>query len=231
MEFETDPTLTFAEVAEPLSVTEREPFTNPSTFSGFSLLTFRLYFDVTTTQFTKRLFAAATPTTDEFFTLLHAPDLYGAIWVPSTVAFLEFVLGHLTDRYHSYPPLAYNFKALVSGFFWLMVFVFGAPFLIQNRVRETGVLNLMSLFGYSTVYIIPPSLVCLLIGTTFGFIVVFAGAIIGAYSISIKTGASALPRPAVGRDELPFFLNATGLLYLAVHFIVHFACFGLGRRQ
>jgi hypothetical protein len=177
---------------------------------------------------TKRLLTAATPAAEDFFGLLHAPDLYGAIWVPSTVAFIEFVLGYLTDRCRSFHRPSYSFRALVAAFFWLIGFVFAAPFLLQSGGRQNRVLNLMSLFGYSTVYIVPPSFICLIIGKTFGFVVVFVGAIVGAYSVSKKTGGGALPGAAIRRDERPIFLNATGLLYFIVHFAVHLVCFGLG---
>jgi hypothetical protein len=220
----------------PLQAADGDPSTRlpltglppPASASWFSLQNARRFFDLSTREVIVHLTAAATPARRDFFDLLHKPDLYGALWVPASVAFLAFALGNLTSWLRATHDFQYNFRSLVSAFAWQIVFVLAGPFLFKYWGTEHGVVNLMTLFGYSTVYIVPPAVCCVFLGKTFGFVGVFAGAVVGAYSVSRKTGGrepQALPW-ALGRgDSRAMPVNRMGLLYFALHIIVHIVCF------
>jgi hypothetical protein len=185
----------------------------------------RPYFEVSTQDVIAHLKAASTPSKRDFGNNL---DLYGALWVPASVAFLAFAFGSLTTWLRTNRDFEYNFGSLVSAFFWLMGFVFGAPFLFKYWGEDQEVVNLMSLFGYSTIYIVPPALLCVFLGKKFGFVIVLIGAIVGAYSLSQKTSGKnilALPgNSARGGNKIALF-NRFGLLYLILHLILHLICF------
>jgi hypothetical protein len=169
-----------------------------------------------------------TPARRDFFDLLQKPDLYGPLWVPSSVAFLAFALGNLTTWLHTSHDFAYNFGSLVSAFFWLMAFVFGSPFLFKYWGTDHTVVNLMTLSGYSTVYVIPPALGCVVLGKAFGFMAVLTCAAIGAFSVSQKTDGTdirALPgAPGRGQGRVHIF-NRMGFVHMSRHLVLYFVCF------
>jgi hypothetical protein len=203
--------------------------TIPSAVSSrFSVMHAQRHFDVSTRDVLHHLKEAAMPSNRDFFGLLQKPDLYGALWVPASVSFATFALGNLTTWLRTNHDFEYNFASLVAAFVWLNLFVFGAPFMFHYLGCEHMVVNLMTLFGYSTFYIVPPALASVVLGKKFGFLTVLIGAAVGAYSVSRKTGGkgiSALPG-APGRDEeKPSSFNRFGIAYFALHLIVHCVCF------
>jgi hypothetical protein len=196
--------------------------------SRFSVSNARRFFDLTTKEVINHLKAAATPSNHDFLSLLQKPDLYGALWVPASVAFATFALGNLTTWLRTNHDFEYNFGSLVAAFFWLNLFVFLSPFLFKNWGADHSVVNLMALFGYSTVYIVAPGLLCVILGKHLGFLGVLAGAATGAYSVSRKTGGKeilALPGTPARGEEKPPFVNRLGLAYFVLHLIVHCVCF------
>jgi hypothetical protein len=232
---ETDPIdgqfLPATPLLEETGTVEIQPMTGllpPGAASRFSMSNGRRFFDLSTKEVITHLKAAANPSNPEFFGLLQKPDLYGALWVPASVSFVAFAFSNLTNWFRVQHGFEYNFGCLVSAFFWLIAFVFGTPFLFKYLGTDHSAVNLMTLFGYSTVYIVPSSMACVLVGKKLGFVLVLAGALTGAYSIARKTGEGpiqALPGTP-GRGELkPPIINRMGLAYLALHIVVHLVCF------
>jgi hypothetical protein len=201
----------------------------PPVFSSrFSLGNVRGLFDLSTKDVVSHLRAAATPSNADFLSLLQKPDLYGALWVPASVSFATFALGNLTTWLRTSHDFEYNFGSLVAAFFWLNLFVFVSPFLFQYAGHHHVVVHLMALFGYSTVYIVPPGLFSVLVGKKLGVLPVLAGAGIGAYSVSRKTGSKEiqafLGAPTRGQGKSPL-VNSLGVTYFVFHLIVHHVCF------
>jgi hypothetical protein len=205
------------------------PLSSFSSSSHLSIRHYRGYFDLTTQDVIAHLINAATPSKRDFFDLLERPDLYGPIWVPSSVAFFCFALGNLTNWIRVRDSFEYNFASLVSAFTFLNLFVFGVPFVLSycNASTSNSILNVITLFGYSVVYMVPPAIVCVAVGRKFGFGVVLCGAVAGGYSIANKLRAreiQALPGATRPGQERRCVSHAS-VAYFVVHLIVYLVCF------
>jgi hypothetical protein len=213
---------------------ETAPFANPiaSPNAGdrpslTSLRYYRRYFNVTTQEVRRHLAAAVTPSMRNFFDLPAIPDLYGAIWAPASVAFLTFALGNLTNWLRARAAFHYSFRPLAWAFFLLNAFVFGGPPLFHWLGVEHAIVDLMTLFGYSTVYIVPPAVLAVVLGRKVGIACAVGGALAGAYSITNKTGGpeiQALPGEARRGDAAAAVVNRLGVAYFVVHVLVSLIC-------
>jgi hypothetical protein len=189
---------------------------------------YRRYFNLTSQDVWKHLVSAATPSTHNFFDLLESPDLYGPLWVTSSVVFLTFALGNLTNWIRTRSAFHYNFSSLTSAFFVLNLFVFGAPPVFSYLGDPHSIVNLMTLFGYSTVYIVPPALLSVVAGRTIGIVLAIGGALGGAISIANKTGLPEINAlPDVNGHGAPSraFGSRLATTYFVVHLIVFWICF------
>jgi hypothetical protein len=197
---------------------------DPALASRFSLGSYKSYFDLTTQDVITRLKSSANPKDRLFFNHIEKADLYGPIWVPSTVTFLSFAFGNLTNWIRRGENFQYNFSSLVYTFCILNIFVFGAPFLLWY-LDQTGlpsVLNMITLFGYSVIYILPSSFVCVFFGKVLGFVFVLLFAAAGAYSIMVKMGSH------VSLDTLRYtgrnMFQWAAIAYFVAHVLVHLIC-------
>ena len=185
-----DSELTFETIPQEAVPIDNTPFASPvaSTSSGsiFSFQYYRKYFDVTTSDVVARLSSALTPTNDRFLHDIDTPDLYGAVWVPATVSFLSFAFGVIASWANN--GLAYNFVSLVLTSLVLFGFTFGFPFVVKyiDAARSPPLVNMMTLFGYSTVYVAISSFLFVIVRATLGTLCVLACAGAGAASVLFK---------------------------------------------
>lgn len=220
--------LTFSEIpttAVPLETyqgnIENHPEENSPKVSRFSIKYYKSYFDVTTEEVINRLKAAANPTNGSFLIDMNKIDLYGPIWMTATVSFISFALGTIDLWLSSKGNFYYKFTSLVWSGFLLSLFVFGCPFLIWYLEKENSpvLMKMMTLFGYSTVYLIPSGLVTIIIRIRIvRLIVIVAFGICGGFSIFNKL-------KQVENIRTKSCLIAAAM-YLFVHVFVHVLCFG-----
>lgn len=143
-----------------------QPLPTPTPSSIFSITYYRKYFDVDTLDVGKRLLMAMNPLNNTFLHEITSPDLYGPIWLSITGAFLMGVFGNLSGWLRGGGSWTYNFYAFAVGLFVTFVFVFGVPFAFRWATRNLQcppTTSLICLFGYTTGFMPPTGLICLLV--------------------------------------------------------------------
>jgi hypothetical protein len=229
-EFEKE--LSFRVVSSPQeSIDSPIGFVNPNMTTqqepSFSLHLFQKFFDVSTADVITRIQSAANPLDTKFLQLLSKPDLYGAVWIPATISFIAFACGNLSlwFRSSSSSRFTYNFSSLVAAFFLLNILVFGGPWVLWYCEKRLfpPVVNLIALYGYSLVYIIPSSLATVIVGKFLGFLIGLTFAVTGAVSIArkIQDYQNASDKGVKGRGVMII----AGCLYGLFHLVVHLLCF------
>ena len=220
--------LSFSQVPTTPIPTESTPFLgNPSenptkSNSKFSFDYYKQFFDVSTKGFVDRLLAAANPVETNFFGTLNKKDLYGPVWITATVSFLTFALGTVNLWIKNKSNFSYHFSYLVWTFIILCAFVFGSPFLIWyiDKVHSPQIINTITLFGYSVIYLVPSSFLVIIFRFRANIIFPIGFALLGGFSLVNKLK---------NREQLTRNGSKTGivaaLLYVIVHIIVHFICF------
>ena len=224
-----DPELTFETIPKEAVPIDDTPFSNPitngvtSSSSIFSFQYYTRYFDVTTMDVVARLTQAITPTNSRFLHDIDTPDLYGAVWVPATVSFLAFAFGVLSSWARA--GLRYNFVSLVITSFLLFAFTFGFPFALKyiDAARSPSLVNMMTLFGYSTVYVAISSVLSILIRGIIGMMIVIACAGAGAASVLFKM--QYYEQTNDGRSKGITISVWSAAAYFVVHMAVHLVSF------
>ncbi|KAL8832553.1 MAG: hypothetical protein Q9191_000177, partial [Dirinaria sp. TL-2023a] len=132
------------------------------------------FFDVDTSAVLSRCLAALYPRTPFLDTLEGNPDLYGPFWIATTVVFILFITGTISQYLastHTAEHFAYNFKllsgaaGLVYGYtlivpvvLWGLLRWYGAASSTSGGERITLV-ECWALYGYSNIIWIPVALI------------------------------------------------------------------------
>ncbi|KAK8882123.1 Yip1 member 1 [Tritrichomonas musculus] len=188
--------------------------------------TLKKYFNISTADAVSRIINGVMPENKSFLVQIdNNPDIYCPFWLTITVSILCFALGNISVWLHQSGKFVYNFQSFVSTLNLLSLYVFGYPFGIWFYKKSVAprVVIMISLFGYSTPYLVFGSLLIFLFGFKFGIICSSIIGFIGAYSIFTKF------IEYQNSGELSDAGKKLGALvagpYLFVHIVVSFICF------
>ena len=110
------------------------------------------------------------PLSDKFFDKLNRnPDLYGPVWISSTVIFMLTATANFADwlEYVSTmrPTWTYDFTKMTLGATIIYAYTFGVPLLVYLALRYAGTrvafTEVICLYGYSLFVYIPASILCI----------------------------------------------------------------------
>jgi len=128
------------------------------------------YFDVDTKTVLNRLYNTLWPTQDFIADVCDSqPDLYGPFWSLTTVIFFLFVTTSLASSVTSYlsdKPYDYDFTLLSVSVGLVYSYGLGVPIALWATLRymgvqDWGVIEWVSVWGYSMAIWIPVSLICI----------------------------------------------------------------------
>ncbi|KAK4050181.1 hypothetical protein OIO90_005163 [Microbotryomycetes sp. JL221] len=118
------------------------------------------YFDVDTSTVLTRCFKTMVPREDYVAEVLSdVPDLYGPFWVPTTLVFSLFLTTSLSTSVHAYldgESYRYDFTRLGAAFTLVYLYALGFPVVVWAALKywagatERSVVEVISLYGYST---------------------------------------------------------------------------------
>jgi len=123
------------------------------------------FFDVDTQQVLNRCWGSLFPRTNFLDMIDGNPDLYGPIWVCTTVIFVLFMSSTLAAwlAWHgSDTPFNYNFQTLLSAAALMYGYTFLIPILLWGVMKwygcEPGLLECLCLYGYGMLVWVPVSI-------------------------------------------------------------------------
>ncbi|KAK4049860.1 hypothetical protein OIV83_003916 [Microbotryomycetes sp. JL201] len=121
------------------------------------------YFDVDTVTVLTRCWKTMVPREDYVQQVLSdVPDLYGPFWVPTTLVFSLFLTTSLSSSIHAYldgESYKYDFTRLGAAFTLVYLYALGMPVIVWGALKywagatERAVVDVVSLYGYSTTWL------------------------------------------------------------------------------
>lgn len=137
--------------------------------SMFSREFYQRMFDVDTVQVLDRIFRSLVPFRKNFFeTVGGRPDLYGLVWVSSTLVFVIASAGNFTNfvRHFIYPqiPFVYDFNKLPYGALAVFLYVLLVPLILWGVLAwiddfQLTLIQAYCLYGYAMAIFIPAALI------------------------------------------------------------------------
>ncbi|KAH9316451.1 hypothetical protein KI387_025078, partial [Taxus chinensis] len=135
--------------------------------SFFSIAYYRPYFNVDTFHVGERVIGSLYPHRGDFVEkIVHNPDMYGPVWISTTLVFMANVLGNYA-AYLSFKPSTtdtewvydINYMSLAAAIFYSYIgFVpLGFYFLLQFMGIPSSLVQIWCLYGYSLFIFIPSS--------------------------------------------------------------------------
>ncbi|XP_057836078.1 uncharacterized protein LOC131046361 isoform X1 [Cryptomeria japonica] len=148
----------------------------------FSITSYRPYFNVDTYDVVERIIHSLYPHRGDFVEkIAHNPDMYGPIWISTTLVFLAAVLGNYAS-YLSFEPSTtdtewvydINYVTLAAAIFYAYICLVpvGFYFLHQFLGINSSLVQTWCLFGYSLFIFIPASFLMLIPLEVFKWIII-----------------------------------------------------------
>ncbi|KAF7816392.1 protein YIPF1-like protein isoform X1 [Senna tora] len=173
----------------PTETFEQQPTNN---WSGvFSISSYTQYFNVDTDLVLNRLISSMNPAAGDFFTKIDAnPDLYGLIWISTTLVFVLAALGNLatylmqkrTDKSTSWSfDVSYVNAAACSIYGYAIVVPLAYYFLLHYLGATSSLIRFWCMWGYSLAIFIPTSFLLLIPVEALRWIIIL---LVGAASAS-----------------------------------------------
>jgi hypothetical protein len=153
---------------------------HPEQVSSFSFWHVRYYatwFNVDTADVAARIAFSSVPLSDKFFDKLNRnPDLYGPLWISSTVVFMLAATGNFAEwlsfasqrgmqaavATHSF---TYDFTKVTFGATIVYGYASLIPLLVYFALRyagaRTSLVDILCLYGYSLFIYVPASILCI----------------------------------------------------------------------
>lgn len=157
--------------------------------SIFSINYYKHFFNVTTEDVVKRIIMAINPSNSTFISDANPPDLYGPIWISVTSPFMMLIFGNITAWSDKGSKWQFNFYNFFVSFILTISFVFGAPFAYAfstKLLNPPSSIQLICLFGYSTIFMIPTGFFCMVVGLKAAYIISITGSALMGSSIFYK---------------------------------------------
>lgn len=137
----------------------------------FQIGYYRPYFDVDTADVLKRIFYAFAPFRVKFLDSLNGkPELYGPLWIPTTLIFLIAVAGNLASYIQAVKTgteskWVYDFEQLVFAVSLVYSYAIALPLIIGMTIQwfdvQIPVLSVVCVYGYSISAFLPAALLCI----------------------------------------------------------------------
>ncbi|CAL1387416.1 unnamed protein product [Linum trigynum] len=193
----------------------------PNTWKGvFSVSSYVQYFNVDTDVVVNRLMSSFYPIGGNFFSMIDAnPDLYGLVWIATTLVFLLSAVGNCATYLmlkHADSSASWSFDvgyvnaAAVSIYGYAIIVPLGFYFLLRYLELSASLIRFWCMWGYS-LFIFVPCSVLLVIPVEFLRWLIILGA--GVDSACFVT---ANLKTFVGGGDLNIVLVASFLLQLAL---------------
>lgn len=160
--------------------------------SYFSLNYYKRYFNISTDDITSRIKHAINPVDKKFLTTNSAPELYGTLWSTITALFISMIFGNLSAWKTYGNAWRRNISSMVTASIFCFFYLVGSPIAYKFLAKASEIpsfVSLLSLLGYSNLYLIPIAILRFLVGKKIDFLISIAGGIAVAYSIFIKLTA------------------------------------------
>ncbi|KAG0585986.1 hypothetical protein M758_2G053700 [Ceratodon purpureus] len=163
--------------------------------SYFSVVSYRPYFNVDTSEVVERIRDSLFPFKGDFVEKTsHNPDMYGPFWICSTLVFVTAALGNFAaylstnaDSWH-YDVNKVSWAAFMF-YGYVGVIPLGLYFLLKYLGVVSGLVQLWCLYGYSLFVFIPASFLCVVPWDIMRWVVVGVAGVMSAgfLAINIRT--------------------------------------------
>ncbi|CAI8597276.1 unnamed protein product [Vicia faba] len=152
----------------------------------FSVSSYTQYFNVDTDVVVNRLISSLNPVADDFFGKIDAnPDLYGLIWISTTLVFVLALLGNLATylmQKHIDNNTSWSFDvnyvqtAAWSIYGYVIVIPLAYYFFLQYMGSNANLIQFWCMWGYSlTIFILSSFLLLIPIGILRWIIIILTG--------------------------------------------------------
>lgn len=183
----------------------------------FDVEEFKVYFEVDTDIVKDRIRKTLWPfNRQKFFD--EKPDLYGAMWVPTSLIFLMSVIGSISRKIASQDAYSYDPSAIIKVSFVIYIFEFAVPaflaFLILDK-NKVSFVGLVSLYGYSYFMFGPATIVSLIRISTLNWLSYLAASV-WASALITKNIYSDIPGNQNWKKYLTVCIASTGFLTLTL---------------
>lgn len=193
----------------------------------FSISSYTQYFNVDTDVVANRLISSLNPVHDDFFAKIDAnPDLYGLIWISTTLVFVLALLGNFatylmekhTDNRTSWSfDVSYVNTAAWSIYGYVIVVPLAYYFFLQYMGSNANLIRFWCLWGYSlTIFILSSFLLLIPVEILRWIIIILTGAASASF-VSLNL------RSFIGNDLsvaiiAAFFLQIALAVFIKVQF-------------
>ncbi|KAI4299515.1 hypothetical protein L6164_032968 [Bauhinia variegata] len=180
----------------------------------FSVSSYSVYFNVDTDIVLNRLISSMNPVGGDFFSKIDAnPDLYGHIWISTTLVFILASLGNLATylmRTSWSFDVSYVNMAACSIYGYAIVVPLAYYFLLQYLGSSASLVRLWCMWGYSLSIFIPASFLLLIpVGLLRWIIILLVGTASASFvSLNLKA--------YVDNNDLSMLVIAAFLLQMAL---------------
>lgn len=198
---------------------EQQP---PNNWSGvFSISSYTQYFNVDTDVVIYRLISSFYPVTGDFFSKIDAnPDLYGLIWITTTLVFMLASFGNWATylmQKHSDGTTSWSFDvgyinaAAVGIYGYAVVVPMAFNFLLQYLGSNASLVRFWCMWGYSFSIFIPTALLLLIPVEILRWIIILIAGSASSCFVALK-----LKSYIEGANDLKMMVVAAFLLQMAL---------------
>lgn len=183
----------------------------------FDLDEFRQYFEVDANTVKQRLQKTIWPfNRHKFFE--DKPDLYGAMWVPTTLIFIMSVAGSISHKLSPDSEYSYNPSSIIELSCVIYIFEFGIPALLAYLILDPSKVTfsgLVSIYGYSYFMFAPATIISIIHISSLSWLS-FIAASIWAGALIAKNIYSDIPGNSDMKKYLVIALSCIGYLFLTL---------------
>ncbi|XP_022746639.1 protein YIPF1 homolog [Durio zibethinus] len=202
----------------PTEVFEQQP---PNNWKGvFSISSYTQYFNVDTDVVINRLISSFYPIGGDFFSKIDAnPDLYGLIWITTTLVFVLASFGncatYLTQK-HSDSSTSWSFDvsyvnvAACGVYGYAVVVPMAFYFLLRYLGSNASLIRFWCMWGYSLSIFIPTALILLIPVEILRWIIILIAGTASACFVALNL------RSYIEGNDLPMMVVASFLLQMAL---------------
>lgn len=161
-----------------------------------SIASYRPYFNVDTYVVVERIIGSLYPHKADFIEkIAHNPDMYGPVWISTTLVFLATVLGNFA-AYLSFEPSStvtewvydINYVNWAAAIFYAYICLvpLGCYFLLQYLGVSLSLVQIWCLYGYSLFIFIPASFLLIIPTEILRWIVISLAGLASAFFVALN---------------------------------------------
>mmetsp|Transcript_4651 Transcript_4651/g.7495 ORF Transcript_4651/g.7495 Transcript_4651/m.7495 type:complete len:355 (+) Transcript_4651:78-1142(+) len=198
-----------------------------SNYSCWHIRYYSKWFNVDTADVVGRVAFSTVPVSDKFFDKVDGnPDLYGPVWISSTVVFMLAATGNFASwiqfaASHGMQATGwvYDFTKMTAGATIIYAYTFLIPLILFLAMRyagsRLGLIDLICLYGYSLFIYIPASILCVPPSSIVQWSATAVAAIASTVSV-VRTLRYEATRDSVDKRLVTPIITAAGVLSLAL---------------